>query len=105
MAETAATKSQTVRDALDSLASSISSEDARDFHSTTLQDVRAAAQAIERQQSQRKSLTNLRRLEPFLRFMESYAPVFEVGCQGFSPIAWIWGPLKLMLQEGLIFTL
>jgi len=93
----------TVKYAFDSFATSISSEDARDFCSTTLQDVRTAAQAIERQQAQRKSLRNLRRIEPFLRFLESYAPVIEVGCQGFSPMTWVWGPLKMMLQVGCKF--
>ena len=87
-----------IKEAFDRLESSISKEDARDFLSTTRNDVRHAAKVIQDRQAQRKSLQNLRRIEPFLRFTEKYAPILEVACQGFSPIAWVWGPLKLMLQ-------
>ena len=68
----------------------IATEDIGDFQSTTLQDVQNAAQAIERRQSQRQSLQNLRRIQPFLEFMQRYAGVLEVICQGYSPIAWVW---------------
>ena len=79
-----------IRDAFDKLKTSISSEDAQDFHSTTLRDVRLAAERIEKQQAQRQSLQNMRRIEPFLKFMEEYSRVIEMGCQGFSPMAWVW---------------
>lgn len=79
-----------VRDAFEKLKSSISSDDARDFQSTTLQDVRSAARAIQDAQAPRQSLRNLRRVEPFLKIAEKYAGVLEVFCQGFSPMAWIW---------------
>ena len=79
-----------VKDAFERLSSSISRDDARDFHSTTLQDVRSAVKQIEHEQSQRQSLRNVRRIDPFLKFMESYSKVIEAGCQGFSPMAWVW---------------
>ena len=79
-----------IREAFDKLTETFSREDIADFHSTTLQDVHNAAQAIERQQSQRQSLRNLRRIQPFLQFMQHYADVLEVICQGYSPIAWVW---------------
>ncbi|MCJ1426374.1 hypothetical protein MMC29_004277 [Sticta canariensis] len=88
----------TIRDAFEKLKSSISSDDARDFHSTTLNDVRSAARAIQDAQASRQSLQNLRRIEPFLKFTEKYSTILEVICQGFSPMAWVWGPLKLMIQ-------
>ena len=79
-----------IREAFDKLTETFSSEDIGDFQSTTLQDVQNAAQAIERRQSQRQSLQNLRRIQPFLEFMQRYADVLEVICQGYSPIAWVW---------------
>ena len=79
-----------IREAFDKLTETFSSEDIGDFQSTTLQDVQNAAQAIERRQSQRQSLQNLRRIQPFLDFMQRYAGVLEVICQGYSPIAWVW---------------
>ena len=90
--------SQTIQDAFDRLSSSISSDDARDFNSTTLQDVRREIQAIEQRQAQRQSLQNVRRIQPFLNFAECYSGVLDTICQGFSPIAWVWGPIKLMLR-------
>ncbi|KAL8792043.1 MAG: hypothetical protein Q9195_005384 [Heterodermia aff. obscurata] len=91
-----------VKDAFERLSTSISRDDARDFHSTTLQDVRSAIKRIEQEQSQRQSLRNVRRIDPFLRFMENYSKVIEAGCQGFSPMA--WGPVKLMLQLASQYT-
>ena len=79
-----------IREAFDKLTQTFSNEDIGDFQSTTLQDVQNAAQAIERRQSQRQSLQNLRRIQPFLEFMQRYAGVLEVICQGYSPIAWVW---------------
>ena len=79
-----------IKEAFSKLKDSISSQDAQDFQSTTLQDVRSAAHKIEQQQAQRQSLRNMRRIEPFLNFMESYSRVIEVFCQGFSPMAWVW---------------
>ena len=87
-----------VRDAFERLKSSISREDAQDFHSTTLQDVRLAVRSIENQQAQCRSLRNMRRIEPFLKFMESYAKVIEAGCQGFPPMAWVWVWLTLLFS-------
>lgn len=79
-----------VKEAFEKLRTSISREDAQDFHSTTLQDVRSAVRRIEQQQAQRQSLQNMRRIDPFLKFMESYSKVIEAACQGFSPMAWVW---------------
>lgn len=79
-----------IKDAFERLKCSISSDDARDFHSTTLHDVRSAARAIQDEQASRQSLLNMRRVEPFLKFAEQYAAVLEVVCQGFSPMAWVW---------------
>ena len=86
----------TIRDAFEKLKSSISSDDARDFHSTTLNDVRNAARAVQDAQASRQSLQNLRRIEPFLKFTEKYSAVLEVICQGFSPMAWIWVGFSLL---------
>ena len=79
-----------IREAFGKLKDSVSSEDAQDFQSTTLQDVRSAVHKIEQQQAQRQSLRNMRRIDPFLKFMETYSRVIEVSCQGFSPMAWVW---------------
>ena len=79
-----------VKDAFERLGTSISRDDARDFHSTTLQDVRSAIRRIEQQQADRQSIQNMRRVDPFLKFMENHSKIIEAGCQGFSPMAWVW---------------
>lgn len=79
-----------VKEAFEKLSTSISLDDASDFRSTTLQDVRSAVRRIEQQQAARQSIQNMRRVDPFLKFMENYSKVIEVGCQGFSPMAWVW---------------
>ncbi|KAI9855169.1 MAG: hypothetical protein M1813_000528 [Trichoglossum hirsutum] len=83
-------------DAFQRLELSLSRDDSREFRSTTLQDVKDAAAAIEKEQVRRKCLRNMRRIEPFVRRMEEYSRVIEVFCQGYPLMS--FGPIKLMLQ-------
>lgn len=80
----------TVKKALDQLKSTITSDDARTFSDTTLESVWQGAREIEREQGARLDLRFMRRIEPFLKSLESYASVIEVFCQGFSPMAYVW---------------
>lgn len=103
---------------------SVSTEDARNFHTTTLEDVRNAALEIEREQRQRGALRNMRRIEPLLKGLEIYAKPLDVLCNGTPFLPWVWvsdlmqhqqtskpadgqAPIKLMLQvrlNGLLVT-
>ncbi|ERF69533.1 hypothetical protein EPUS_01862 [Endocarpon pusillum Z07020] len=94
----ACTSSLTIEKAFDKLKGSLSSQDAQDFLNTTLKDVWSAAVVIEQDQAARKAMKNVRRIQPFLNTMESYSRVIEVFCQGYPPMAFVWGPMKLMLQ-------
>jgi len=71
--------------------------DADDFENTSVEQVWETAREIERQQAARFSLRNVRRIEPIVRSFESYATTLEVFCQGFSPLSFVWGPIKLFL--------
>lgn len=82
-----------INKAFEELKSSVSIADARTFENTKLQDVWDLAREIEREQSARLCLRNIRRIEPILKSFESYASVIDVFCQGFSPMAWVWGML------------
>ncbi|KAL8662378.1 MAG: hypothetical protein Q9202_004773 [Teloschistes flavicans] len=86
-----------VQRALDDLNRTLKPEDARFFRDTTLDELWKEMRAIEHEQGQRLDLRCMRRLEPFLKTMESYSKVIEVFCQGYSPMAFVWGPIKLML--------
>ncbi|KAL8726718.1 MAG: hypothetical protein Q9181_005945, partial [Wetmoreana brouardii] len=79
-----------VENALDQLKLTLSPDDARDFTDTTLQDLWKEARKIEDEQGQRLDMRCMRRIERFLRTVESYSGVIEVFCQGFSPMAFVW---------------
>lgn len=80
-----------VKKAIDQLKPTLTAEDARIFFATTSsEDIRLAASEIEDEQGRRLDLRFMRRIEPFLQSLESYAAVLEVFCQGYSPMAFIW---------------
>ncbi len=79
-----------VQKSLDQLKSTITHGDAHTFRDTNLEEVWQAAREIEQEQGARLDLRFMRRLEPLLQTLESYAPTIEVFCQGFSPMAFVW---------------
>ena len=79
-----------VKKALDQLQSTLTPEDVRLFSNTSLADLWREARKVENEQGARLDLRFMRRLEPFLRSLESYAGVIEVFCQGYAPMAFIW---------------
>ena len=85
-----ATGEAIVKKALEQLKSTLSPEDIRMFSNTSLEDLGHEARKGQEEQVARLDLRFLRRLEPFLRSMESYAGVIEVFCQGYSPMAFVW---------------
>ncbi len=85
-----ATGEAIVRKAFDHLKSTITPEDIRMFSNTSLEDLWREARKVEQEQGARMDLRFMRRLEPFLRSLESYAGVIEVFCQGYSPMAFVW---------------
>ncbi|KAL9138565.1 MAG: hypothetical protein Q9175_000193 [Cornicularia normoerica] len=92
-----ATGEAIVKKAVEHLKSTLTSEDVRMFSNTSLEDLWREARNVEDEQGARQDLRFMRRLEPFLRSLESYAGVIEVFCQGYAPMAFVWGPIKLML--------
>lgn len=79
-----------VEKALDQLKSTLTAEDVRMFSNTSLEDLWREARKVENEQGARRDLRFMRRIEPFLRSLESYASVIEVFCQGYSPMAFVW---------------
>lgn len=88
----------TIRSAFEKVRSIVNPTDARDFNSTTIEDVRKAALVIERQLAARQSLCNLRRLNNLFAGLDHYARVIEVLCNGTPFLPWVWAPIKLILQ-------
>jgi hypothetical protein len=89
------------KDAFDKLEQTINANhpvDGRNFHDTTLQDVRTAAKQIEQDLGARQCLRNMRRIEPFLAGLERYSNVVDVLCNGTPYLPWIWAPVRLILH-------
>lgn len=103
------------------LKNSVSKDDARNFTSTSMEDVWKAARQIERQLQHEGSLRGFHRIEPFLAGIEKYAGVIEVLCQGTPYLPYIWvglimpllglsrlpcvqAPIKLLLQVRVVST-
>jgi len=72
------------------LKQSVSNGDALVFQSTILEDVWKAAEEIERIQRQRKSLRNLKRIEPLLLALDRYSKPVEILCNGTPYLPWVW---------------
>jgi hypothetical protein len=89
---------QTVRTAFEELSRTITPEDSRDFHKTTLQDVRQASLDIEVQLASRQCLRNMRRLMPLFKGLEHYEKVMGVLCNGTPYLPWVWAPVTLILR-------
>lgn len=78
------------------LKSSVTSNDADIFQSTTLKEVGDAAREIETRQRERKSMRNMARIKPFLTGLEKYSKVIEVLCNGTDYLPWIWVKILLL---------
>src|SRR5277367_5090572 len=96
------TPESTIESAFLKLKQSVSNSDALVFQSTTLEDVWKAAEEIERVQRQRKSLRNLKRIEPFLLALDKYSKPVEVLCNGTPYLPWIWVGLVRVYIESLL---
>jgi hypothetical protein len=77
-------------EAFNRLSSTVSRSDAIAFNSTTLEDVWNCAREIELAQRRKRSLRNLRRIEPLLKGLEIYAKSIDVICNGTPFVPWIW---------------
>jgi hypothetical protein len=89
---------QTIKAAFDDLDRTITLADSRDFRTTTIKNVRAAALEIENHVAARGSLRNMRRLMPLLRGIEHYSKVMDTLCNGTPFLPWIWAPITLILR-------
>lgn len=75
----------------------------QDFQFVTLNDVRKTALRIQKDQENLKSLMNMARLESFLEAMTQFGKVIEVFGNANIFVAFVWGPMKFILQVYLGF--
>lgn len=79
-----------IKEAFTNFESLVRVNDARMFKSTTLADVREAARIIERDQSQRRCLRNMRRIEPLFDALHKLGGAIETLCSGTPYLCFIW---------------
>jgi hypothetical protein len=73
-------------------------EEKERFRFSTREDVQATILKIQDGHTMRKQLRNIGRLEVFFTRMESYASILEVFLNTSEIMAFIWGPMKYLLQ-------
>lgn len=76
----------------------LTSREVQDFQFVTLNDVRKTALRIQKDQENLKTLMNMARLESFLEAMNQFGKVIGVFGNSNIYVAFVWGPLKFILQ-------
>ena len=73
-------------------------QELNDFAGTTLRDLQITIATIQRRQASTSTMQYLKRIEGFLEAMESNARITEIFLNVHNFIAFIWGPMKFLLQ-------
>ncbi|KAK6829654.1 hypothetical protein PG987_010238 [Apiospora arundinis] len=73
-------------------------KDLREFRNTTLEDLRTRIATLQTRLHEQRRLQDLNQLQRFLEAIEQYGKVISTFYHIPDIIAFIWGPLKLLLQ-------
>ena len=84
--------------------SNLSPEEQKDFQSTSLKELKLTILAIQKKQKSSKAMKNLTRIRGFLEAMEAYSKVIDVFVNVHEFVAFIWGPMKFLLQVASTFA-
>jgi hypothetical protein len=88
----------TFRATLSNFKKRLTSKEQDDFSFSTLEDVRKEIARIQSEQGSQKMMMNMTRLQSFLEAMDQFGKVIEVFLNASEFVAFIWGPLKFILQ-------
>jgi hypothetical protein len=89
-----------IDEALSKFRARLTVKEQADFQSTTLKDVRETIAQIQIDQDNRKAMRDMARIQSFLEAMEQLTGVIEVFLNVSNFVAFIWGPIKFLLQVG-----
>jgi len=78
------------QEAYDKFIRSVHPVDAARFENLKIDDIRETALGIEASQAKRRSLRNLRRIEPLLEALGKYGKTIEVLCNQTPYLAFVW---------------
>ena len=68
----------------------------------SLSDLYVIINRIQQEQRDQKQLMNLNRIKLFLEAMQQYEQVINVFLNAHNFVAFIWGPIKFLLQVSLL---
>jgi hypothetical protein len=83
---------------LDNFKKDLTAKQRDDFEFMNLHDVRDTALRIQKGQENLKTMMNMARLESFLEAMTQFGEVLGIFANSNIFVAFVWGPLKFILQ-------
>ncbi|RYP19480.1 hypothetical protein DL765_003320 [Monosporascus sp. GIB2] len=84
--------------ALEDFKAGLKRNDRKKFEGVKLQDLLEEMDKLQKDQQPKRRARNLARLRPFLEAMEQFGKVIEVFTNTSEMVAFVWGPLKFLLQ-------
>ena len=68
------------------------------FSKTTYNELCISVKQIQWEQNERREMMNMTRIQSFLEAMEQFGKIVEVFLNVADLLAFVWGPMKLLLQ-------
>jgi hypothetical protein len=84
--------------ALNKFKTRLTKDEEDDFRFASLGDVQVTIMRIQAEQSAKKEMMNFTRIQSFLEAMKQFGAVVEVFLNTTEFLAFVWGPLKFLLQ-------
>ncbi len=81
-----------MKEALDQFKSTLPPDDVRMFTYTSLEELWCETRRVVKEHESFRILQSMRRIEPFLGSLESYASIIEILCQSCTPMGFVWVP-------------
>jgi hypothetical protein len=88
----------TFQTALENFKKRLTPKEQEDFKFGTLEDVRKEVARIQNEQESLKEMMNMSRIQSFLEAMNQFSQVIEVFLNTSEFVAFVWGPMKSLLQ-------
>jgi hypothetical protein len=87
-----------LRIALDKFVKDNPKENLTKFSKTSYSELCNSVKHIQRAQNERREMMNMTRIQSFLEAMEQFGKIVEVFLNVADLLAFVWGPMKLLLQ-------
>lgn len=84
--------------ALNKFKTRLSKHEVHDFKFSSLKDVQVTILQIQKEQASRMEMMNFTRIQSFLEAMDQWGKIVETFLNTTEFLAFVWGPLKFLLQ-------